>query len=155
MPFGQAIILASQQMLLVIGGVGVACWLFNRLHRRPRRRSRTVMDHQGSPEEDRISPMNIIDWLECKAPGFRDLSEDERNAIMEFSLLWSLFEAKVLNTHGNATAIVEATEQWATKGLLIDGAFKQQLSYFQSRYYADGAFTDRYRHLKLGQVRQT
>ena len=96
--------------------------------------------------------MNVIAWLERNAPGFCDLSEDERNAIMQFSLLWSLFEARALNTHGNVKAIIGATKQWATKGLLVDGEFEQQLSYFQSRYYATGAFTDNYSHLKLCEV---
>ena len=96
--------------------------------------------------------MNAINWLECNAPGFLDLSKGERDAIMHFSLLWSLFEARALDTHGNAGAIVEATKQWATKGLLTDGAFEQQLSYFQSRYYADGAFTEHYHHLNLGKA---
>ena len=32
----------------------------------------------------------------------RDLSGGERDAIMQFSLLWSLFEARVLDTNGNA-----------------------------------------------------
>ena len=44
--------------------------------------------------------MSAIDWLQENAPGFRDLTGEERNAIMHFSLLWSLFEAKALNTDG-------------------------------------------------------
>ena len=49
--------------------------------------------------------MNTIDWLCNNAPGFRDLSGGERDAIMQFSLLWSLFEARTLDTNGNADAI--------------------------------------------------
>jgi hypothetical protein len=40
-------------------------------------------------------------WLEENACGFRELSGEKRNAIMEFSFLWSLFEAKALSTYGD------------------------------------------------------
>jgi hypothetical protein len=36
-----------------------------------------------------------MQWLLAKAPGFNDLSKEERSAIADFALLWSLFEARV------------------------------------------------------------
>ena len=40
--------------------------------------------------------MSPIDWLEKNASGFSNLSTIEINAIMHFSLLWGLFEGKIL-----------------------------------------------------------
>lgn len=93
--------------------------------------------------------MNVIDWLQINAPGFRDLSGDERDAIMQFSLLWSLFEAKALKTHGNAASILAAARRWAKKGLLTGDSFNPELAYFQNRYYAEGDFTYHFHNLHL------
>jgi hypothetical protein len=35
-------------------------------------------------------------WLEARAPGFQDLPDQDRRAIFDFSLLWSLFEAQIM-----------------------------------------------------------
>ena len=77
--------------------------------------------------------MNVVKWLEDNAPGFRERSTEERNAIMQFSLLWILFEARALNTHGNAASILEASKQWANKQLLTEHTFERELAYFQNR----------------------
>lgn len=96
--------------------------------------------------------MNAIDWLQERAPGFRELSGDERDAIMQFSLLWSLFEAKALNTHGNARSILAVAKRWANQGLLANDSFNPELAYFQNRYYADGDFTYHFDQLRLRQA---
>ena len=62
-----------------------------------------------------MAAISVIDWLQENAPGFRDLTGDERNAIMHFSLLWSLFEGGALNTHGNAKLISVVVERWAKR----------------------------------------
>jgi hypothetical protein len=98
--------------------------------------------------------MKAIDWLQERAPGFRELSGDERDAIMQFLLLWSLFEARALNTHGNANSILAVAKRWAAKGLLADESFNPELSYFQNRYYADGDFTYHFDHLNLRRADQ-
>lgn len=93
--------------------------------------------------------MTALEWLYDNAPGFRELSADERNAIMGFSLRWSLFEAKALNTRGNAASILAAASRWAEHGLLTDQTFEPALSYFRNRYYRDGEFTYHFEHLHL------
>ena len=95
--------------------------------------------------------MDTIDWLEEYAPGFHALSDDERQAITEFSFLWSLFEAKALNEHGSADAIVESAKQWARSGQLTPDMFRQELAYFRDRYVVDGAFNYHFEHLHLRQ----
>lgn len=93
--------------------------------------------------------MIAIDWLEANAPGFRDLSEDERRAVTDFQFLWSLFEAKALNEQGSAEAIIAAARRWGEDGLLNDDVFEPQAAYFRNRYFADGVLTHHFRHLRL------
>ena len=85
--------------------------------------------------------MDTIDWLQKYAPGFQALSEAERQAITEFSFLWSLFEAKVLNEHGSSNAIVASSARWARGGQLTAETFGQELAYFRDRYVADSQFS--------------
>ena len=95
--------------------------------------------------------MNAIKWLQTNAPGFADLSDDEQDAIMHFSLLWKFFEAGALNMHGNARSIVDAAKRWTDSGLLTEGSFQAEFTYFQNRYCPDGAFTYHYDQLHLRQ----
>ena len=74
--------------------------------------------------------MNAVEWLQTYAPGFHALSDDERQAITEFSFLWSLFEAKSLNERGSANAIVESANRWAVSGQLTEDWFSCELAYF-------------------------
>lgn len=93
--------------------------------------------------------MNAIDWLEQNAPGFREFSDNERDVIIEFLLLWSLFEAKVLDQRGSANAILDTAKQWAGKGLLSQESFELEINYFRNRYYAGGEYTHHFEHLHL------
>lgn len=93
--------------------------------------------------------MNAIDWLRHHEPGFEELPPHEHEAIMHFSLLWSLFEARALNTHGNARAILALARRWADQDLLADDSFNPELAYFRNRYYAEGQFTYHFAQLHL------
>lgn len=81
--------------------------------------------------------MNPIDWLCTHAPGFKELSNEEREAILHFSLLWSFFEAKSLNTNASASAILALTQNWASQGQLKLEPFENSLAYFQARHFAN------------------
>jgi hypothetical protein len=84
-----------------------------------------------------------------QAPGFGDLTGEERSAIVDFSLLWSLFEARILHNAGNANSICAAVDGWRQAGTLQAEAYDQQLAYFRQRYFANGAFTHHFDHLYL------
>jgi len=88
-------------------------------------------------------------WLEENAPGYANLENQERDAIAQFLLLWSLFEAKVLGTHANVGAIIEATERWSANGRLNEETFGLQLEYFRGRYVSGDGFTYHFQHLHL------
>ena len=93
--------------------------------------------------------MNAVAWPRKFAPGFQALSIEERQAITEFSFLWSLFEAKSLNERGSASAIVNSANLWGTSGQLTEDRFSRELAYFRDRYVADGKFTRHFDHLQL------
>lgn len=93
--------------------------------------------------------MTTPNWFQEYAPGFQALTPEERDAIMHFTFLWTLFEARVLKTRASAKAIIEASRQWAGDGLLTMDMFGQELAYFRNRYVADGTFTHHFEHLHL------
>lgn len=88
--------------------------------------------------------MNPISWLCEKAPGFDDLSHEEREAVMHFSLLWSFFEAEALHTNASANSILALAHKWASTARLNIEPFKPSLAYFQDRYFKDGQETVNY-----------
>jgi hypothetical protein len=93
--------------------------------------------------------MNPIDWLCAKAPGFNELPEEDRLAIMHFSFLWSFFEAEALKTNASATAILAIVHEWADQGRLNDAAFAESLGYFKARYFKNGTATQHFQGLSL------
>ena len=93
--------------------------------------------------------MNAIEWLDQNAPGFSNLSGHERDAIMHFALLWSLFEANALKTHGNAKAIVDLAGYWAAEGDLTHDSFDVPLAYFRNRYVENEEFSYHFGHLNF------
>ena len=93
--------------------------------------------------------MSVVEWLNEYAPGFQGLSDGELQAITEFLLLWSLFEARSLNERGSASAIVNSANRWAASGQLTEDTFSRELAYFRDRYVADGEFTRHFKELHL------
>ena len=89
------------------------------------------------------------DWLDLYAPGWKALTAEERETITHFSLLWTVFEARVLRTRASANTILKASRRWAGNGLLAADTFGQEFAYFRDRYVADGKFTDHFNHLHL------
>lgn len=94
-------------------------------------------------------PINPIDWLCAKAPGFGDLTDEERTAIMYFSLLWSFFEAETLQTNASANSIFVLVHKWAGDGRLNITPFAQSIAYFRNRYFNNGALTENFDGLHL------
>lgn len=88
-------------------------------------------------------------WLTERAPGFQELSAEERAAIADFSIIWSLFEAQCLSTRASAHTIEEYVRPLCAKGLLNDFDTAPFLGYFRNRYVSQGALNDTYRGLKL------
>lgn len=75
-----------------------------------------------------------IDRLRASAPGFDNLAPKERDAITDFSLLWSFFECRILKTEGNTRAIANVVEAWGRNGELSPDLFDLELAYFRNRF---------------------
>jgi hypothetical protein len=93
--------------------------------------------------------MKPIEWLCTKAPGFSNLTDEERTAIMNFSLLWSFFEAETLHTNACANNIVALVHKWESDGRLNITPFSSSLTYFRNRYFKNGTFTSNFEGLHL------
>jgi hypothetical protein len=89
------------------------------------------------------------EWLHAKAPGFSQLTKKEQVAITDFSLLWSLFEGRVLSCDCNIHTIRSAVKSWNETGVLDPLLFDEEITYFQNRYYQNGAFTYHFDNLHL------
>ena len=90
-----------------------------------------------------------MNWLETQVPGFGDLSDEERDAIMHFVFLWSLFESEALDGRGSVNRLVEVVRQWASAKLLTEMTFEPQLAYFRDRYYPGGVVSEQFTHLNF------
>ena len=93
--------------------------------------------------------MNPIQWLEQNVSGFSDLSEKERQAILHFSLLWSLFEARAFKNRASSHAILSLSHEWQTQGWIDIADFQDSLEYFRKRYFANGQPTNCFNGLNL------
>lgn len=91
----------------------------------------------------------IKQWLNDRAPGFVHLSHEERQAIADFALLWSLFEARIMDTRATPAKIVELTEAWAAAGDIDEQTFGEALACFRDRYRRDGVFTEAFQLLRF------
>lgn len=86
--------------------------------------------------------------IEMIAPGVANLSQAEHEALQRFTLLWTLFEAQVLESNASVRKIAEVVEQLGPQAFEVDW-FQEQLVYFQDRYIEDGNTNYRFEHLHL------
>jgi hypothetical protein len=93
--------------------------------------------------------MNPLDWLNGNVTDFVSLSDKEREAIQHFSLLWSLFESRALNTNASSAAIVALSQQWQRDGRINLERFSSNLDYFRDRYFKNGNATEHFAGLHL------
>ncbi|MCB8823206.1 hypothetical protein [Microvirga rosea] len=88
-------------------------------------------------------------WLTDNVRGFAALSADEHSAIMEFGLIWSVFEARILGTNASAARIQACVHAWNRSGTLDARAYADELAYFRDRYFHNGSLTEHFNNLCL------
>lgn len=88
-------------------------------------------------------------WLAGKAPEFSQLQPDEKSAIYDFSLLWSIFEGSKLSCNCNVRKLRQFVSQVKQRGCLGNFNIDEYVQYLQSRYYVDGSFTHHYEQLHV------
>jgi hypothetical protein len=94
------------------------------------------------------SAMDPSAWLEKNVLGFVSLSGQEREAIKDFSLLWSLYEGRILNASGSANAIIHAVNWLRGSGKFSLEPLSPAIEYFCKRYF-DGDLTYAFQELHL------
>lgn len=85
--------------------------------------------------------MTPEEWLADNVEGYNDLSQAEREEIRYFSLLWSLFEFKMLGTEGSARKICEKMTDLEANNIVNPSGFAAPIAYFSDRYYKHNAFS--------------
>lgn len=90
-----------------------------------------------------------MSWLERNVPEFSQLGENERAAIYDFSLLWSLFEGSALNCQCNVLGIRRFAENSDNRIRLNDIDLNPYVSYLRQRYYVDDSPTEYFSHLNI------
>lgn len=86
--------------------------------------------------------------IEMIAPGLDNLSPAEYEALLRFTLLWTLFEAQVLENNASVIKISKVLEKAGPQAIEADW-FQDQLNYFQGRYIEDGNTNFRFDQLHL------
>ena len=93
---------------------------------------------------------DVTAWLEEHAYGYKCLSDNERQAITGFSLLWGLFEAQMLGkedqTRGESVNARKIVEKCNTLSVQED-SFSGSLAHFRERYTTDGAINSQFEYL--------
>tara|TARA_R110001592_G_scaffold118279_1_gene320662 strand:- start:5338 stop:5832 length:495 start_codon:yes stop_codon:yes gene_type:complete len=93
--------------------------------------------------------MEVEEYLKNKGMGYEQLSEGERKAISNFALIWTLFEAQLLDEAASAAKIVQKSLEWAGGSGIDDALIEDNLNYFKKRYVEDGGFGYRFHHLHI------
>jgi hypothetical protein len=93
--------------------------------------------------------MSAIEPIERFAPGFNRLTQQELEAMHAFTIMWTLFEAQILDSAASSRKIINKAQQWEAQGQLNDNWFAQHLEYFQARYIQNGEPTYRFENLNL------
>jgi hypothetical protein len=93
--------------------------------------------------------MSAFEWLQQNTPGMPQLTADERAAISDFSIFWSVFESRALSNDASAARILQTTRSWLDNKTLTAQTFAPHLAYFRERYFQDGHETPRFAHLNL------
>lgn len=93
--------------------------------------------------------MSAFDWLQQRAPGVPELTPDERQAITDFSIFWSAFEARALGNEASSNSILQLTQSWEANGQLTAEMFAPHLAYFRNRCFQNGQETPHFAHLNL------
>lgn len=93
--------------------------------------------------------MEVEAYLENKRMGYEELSDGERKAISNFALIWSLFEAQLLDESASARKILQRAQEWVNTQGIDDALIDGHLNYFKQRYVEGDGFGYRFDHLHL------
>ena len=88
-------------------------------------------------------------WLEKTVPDYQLLSDQERDAIKDFTLLWTLYEGRILDTRGNANRVIKAVSSLKDSGTLVLERCRPAIEYFIARHFDGTDLTYAFDELQL------
>jgi hypothetical protein len=94
---------------------------------------------------------DVVDFLRVRfaGKGFDKLTPEEIAAIQDFMLLWSAFEAEMLQTNAGPSALVDLARNIGEATQLELGHIAAELAHFRGRYWQNGAATEHAADLRL------
>lgn len=93
--------------------------------------------------------MSALEWLAQRDDGVGNLPASDQMEVMEFSLMWSYFEARFLAENANPRTIREFAADLDQGGRIQIDNLLESLSYLRDRYVRDEEFTDQFGGLHL------
>ncbi|MBL0085195.1 MAG: hypothetical protein IPP44_00535 [Ideonella sp.] len=93
--------------------------------------------------------MNTLQWLAQQEDGLSAIPAVETKAMMEFSLLWAYFEARLLRSEASGRSIVRLAEHLAADSTTNLEKLNEPLAYWRARYFHQGDFTHNFDALLL------
>jgi len=93
-----------------------------------------------------ISMDSDFSFISSMTNGFNDLTKEEHLEIYKFTLLWSLFEARIMKENANARSIPQKIRNKRVSSNLW---FEPHLRYFQNRYITSGTTNPKFQRLQL------
>ncbi|WP_194954949.1 hypothetical protein [Sphingopyxis solisilvae] len=91
-------------------------------------------------------------WLRDYAPGYRHLERPERRAVSDFVMLWSVYEAQVLDCNASAQKMLDAIERWHNHHLLASDKSDESWTHFVERLRSEDGIGHRFAGLKITNV---
>ncbi|MDQ0034496.1 hypothetical protein J2W30_002251 [Variovorax boronicumulans] len=80
-------------------------------------------------------------FLLARHPGYADLTQDERQALNDFCLLWPVFEGSILGDDYTGRDLLQVATTLNGMGLLRVDTLAAEIQHFHARYFRDGDFT--------------
>lgn len=95
-----------------------------------------------------MSP-EIVHWISRQAPGFAELSIEERDAIADFSMIWSFFEGTRLDGSGSMRTIRQFADELEQRDTIGRCETSTYLQYLKQRYVDNGQLNYHFQHLHI------
>lgn len=92
---------------------------------------------------------SALDWLARRDDGIGNLPATDQREVMEFSLMWSYFESRFLDTNANPKTVKNFADVLEGNGQIRVDDLIEPLRYLQKRYVCEDGLTDRFSSLHL------
>lgn len=100
-------------------------------------------------------PNEVEKFLDDFIPGYRQLKPIEKLVIQNFSLMWSLFESKLLNRNASLKMIYDIVSDWKENNTYREISINECFDYFQNRYITDGKINSTFSNLRFQRGKYT